>query len=418
MSGLPERTAGTAEVPRASAWKAVICDLAAETCQDVLGPGLRALVLTGSLARDEGTFIESQAGAELLGDAEFLVLLTKGARMPDAFFTDLSRRVERELARRGLRGHVSLTGCRPRYLRRLKPHIFAYELRACGQVVRGDGRILDLVPSFDVSAIPREDAWRLLCNRMVELVEAAAAADRKLPVGDGRPAAAPWLPPAVHYATVKLYLDMGTSLLAFLGHFEPGYRARVARLNALARDEAYSDRLGFPLRDLATCVEACTCFKLDPRPVPREVSWSFVEEALACAHRLWRWELAGLTGLGKDATDDLLWERWMEQQPVPGRLRGWLQVARTQGWLKGWRDRARWPRLAWRASPRYWVYRAAVALVSGEKHAGEPGEERWEALRDRLPAQAPDADTAASPRHRLARDISWNYQRFLVHTQS
>jgi hypothetical protein len=401
---------GAGDTVWASSRKALICRVAADACQDAVGLGLRALVLTGSLARDEATFVDSQEGTELLGDAEFLVLLSEGAHMPDAAFADLSRRVERELARRGLRGHVSLNGCRPRYLRRLKPHIFAHELTACGQVVWGDGRILDLIPPFEVSAIPHEDAWRLLCNRIVELLEPLAALKWPCP----RPSR------ALRYRTAKLYLDMATSFLLFAGAYAPTYRDRAQALRGLAERAGASVDCPLPLDAFASRVEACTRYKLHATGGEDLGSWPSWREALDQAHVLWRWELARMTGGSEEASDRALWERWRCRQPARARVRGWLHVLRSRGWHRSWRQWLRWSGMAMRSAPRQWVYAAGTELVfalSSRLDAEWPPDIDCAELMSWLPMRAlPEVGRA--PWQQAAHEVSVNYREFLVGTRS
>src|SRR5205807_6068276 len=107
----------------------------------------------------------------------------------------LRQSIEEGVSRRGILARVTLSAVHPDYLRKLRPHIFAYELKKCGRVIWGDSQILSLVPRFSASRIPFEDAWRLLCNRMIEQLE----------VLDGLEDRPTILPPEAFYRTIKLY---------------------------------------------------------------------------------------------------------------------------------------------------------------------------------------------------------------------
>jgi hypothetical protein len=203
--------------PVAAALRDLICAETRAVCQQTYGQTLRAIVLTGSLARNEATFVERPDGLTLLGDAEFLLVFHIGAPLPSASDAHRIRvEIEGRLLRNGLHGTVTVSGVPPSYLRRLRPSIFAYELTAYGSVIAGDQSVLNLVPRFAVSEIPLEDAWRLLANRIVEQLETL----RELPV-DETP-----LPDNVHYRTVKLVLDTATSFLVFVGGYKPTYAER------------------------------------------------------------------------------------------------------------------------------------------------------------------------------------------------
>src|SRR5207249_7979397 len=212
-AGIETRIAGRFRERDSSLIRAVV----AESCADAFGRELRAVILIGSLAREEATIVPIEGGTELLGDAEFLLLFHDRFPLPPASrVAGLESAVRARLRGEGLRAEVELSPCDSRYLRSLGPHVFAYEMRACGRIIWGDPDALSLVPSFPPEQIPREDAWRLLCNRLIEQLE---------PLSTLRwPCASP--PVEVRYRTAKLYLDMATSFLLFAGAYAPSYRDR------------------------------------------------------------------------------------------------------------------------------------------------------------------------------------------------
>ncbi len=377
---------------------------------------LRAIVLTGSLARDEATFVRDESAYTVLGDAEFLLVFNDRLPLPPApGLRFLERQIERGLAGWGISGPINLSAAHPDYLRELAPHIYGYELRVCGQVVWGDSGILSLIPPFCPSDIPLEDAWRLLMNRMIEQLEVLKDVAWGLPV----------LSRQGQYRTVKLCLDMATSLLVFNGVYAPTYGARQQAVELLARqiDHEVSDY--FSLGSFARLVRASTDWKLSAGSVTGMKSPQFWHSAMDYARLLWRWELARLTEARSDATDDDLRSAWMRRQPFQSRLRGWMAVLRKCGWHRSWRQWARWGRLAWRGSPRYWIYAAASELFfillrlleCDDETAGTSAQ--WETLNSWLPVVRSSKDGAGEPAwQRLADDILWNYREFLVETRA
>jgi hypothetical protein len=353
----------------------------------------------------------------------------------------------------------------------MPPEILAYELRTCGQVVWGDRDVLALVPRFRAEDIPLEDAWRLLCNRMIELLEVA-------PLGElgqvtrnseerGRASAAlpSTAPSFVPYSAVKLYLDMATSFLLFQGAYEPTYRGREARLRILAEGATDRDRYPFlPLRHFSKRVTACTELKLGTSGLggtsasleaqtlcPLETEWActssvFWKQIASDARALWRWELARLTGCKvttpcvKEATwgspketgttshtptDRELMERWMRLQPLHKTLRGWASAVRRCGGHRSWRNWPHWIRLAWQASPRYWVYAAASELffrLPDIVNGGDPipnGDLDLRRIRSWLPVRRDLRGIHKNLSWRdVAADIGWNYHRSLYGTRS
>jgi hypothetical protein len=399
----------------AGALRATIGSETARLCAKQYAGQLRAVVLTGSLARDEGTWRTDGGRSRALGDAEFLLVFGDRAPLPDLRnVQSLVQKIDSRLGALGIVCPITLSPVRATFLRRLRPAIFAYELRASGQVVWGDATVLSLAPAFSAAEIPLEDAWCLLCNRLVE--QLAVASDV------GEPPTDPTEPALYH--TVKLHLDMATSLLVFLGSYEPTYRQRAERLRDLARRQDQADRYPFRLEPFARIVSACTEWKLGggDEPAPEGVSWEGVIER---ARRLWRWELARLSGVSAELPDHALLEAWLSRQSAADRARGWLHVLRKCGWQRSWRSWPRWAQLARRGSPRYLVYSAACRLlfelprfeVEGADETREGGV--WEGLWEDLPVIRPWADQGrALPWQEAASEITWSYREFLVGTRA
>jgi hypothetical protein len=383
--------------------KETINRVVAEVCTRHWSARLRSCVLTGSMARDEASFVETGIGWKALGDAEYLGIFASAADLPSA---GESRMVDEEiaaqLAREGIECPTSVSPVAPEYLLGMRPHIFGYELRACGQPICGDRDVLSLIPDFGPTEIPLEDGWRLLCNRMLEMLEAAAED------GAGEKLA---------YRTGKLYLDMATSFLLFEGAYLPGYRMRAAKLAERVRVPAAGDP--FPAAEFSRKVSMCAELKAGGAPAASFREVLSCREAVAYCRQLWRWESAILFGLSAGAGDDDLWRAALRSQGWADRIRGWAFVARDGGWLRGLRHWPHWTASAMQASPRYLVYRAAAALFfhlpelledgAGEAPAGVA------ALRATLPV---DSEPGERSWRGMARAIAWNYHRFLEFTRA
>jgi hypothetical protein len=393
--------------------RGMICDVTARLSEERFGSDMIALVLTGSLARDEATFLRDSSGWTVAGDAEFLAIFGRGSRVPSRTdLDDVARTATSRLEARGMRCEVTLGGVRPAFLRRLPPTIFAYELRECGRVVTGDPMLLSLIPAFSEAEISREDAWRLLGNRIIEQLEVAGE------LADG----ARTLSPQAHYRTVKLYLDMATSLTVFAGIYRPTYRARTGMLRAAATAPSKT-HWPFPLDDFLAEVIRCTEWKVAAAAVPAiTVHAEFMRKAVGYAQQLWRWELAQLTGLDAGLPERKLLEAWMARQPRRARLRGWLFALREEGALR----RQGWRRLASRArgpSPRYRVYEAATTLLFSLGEADGPTHpvwsQAWATVGRTLPVDGGASSSAGPEAWRcLAENILWNYHRFLTGTRA
>lgn len=384
-------------LPAAPALREMVAEHAQRVCLEGLGRSLRAIVLTGSVARDEGTVAPEGRSWRVMGDAELFLVLADGAALPPADrLRALAAAVEAGLRSAGVACRVELSPVFGRYFGALPPSIFAYELRVCGKVIWGED-VLRQARAWPAEEIPREDAFRLLWNRVIELLGAA---------GEAGPAS-----PAAGYAAAKLYLDMATSLLVFGKLYEPTYRARQTSLRAWAAAEGGSPGWPFPAAEFVERVDRCTEWKLNgARPA---AGGDLCAEAIRHARDLSRWELLRMTGCPADAGDGRLWTAWRRSQPAAGRFRGWLYAARARGWGRGWRNWGRWIRQAREGSPRALIYEAAYELSSGPAFPGEAS-----AAARRILAFLPGGATGRPEGWRdLSRLIFRNYKEFLAGTR-
>ena len=391
-----------------------IYDAVDAECIIAFGNRAVSLIVTGSAARGEATIVNSGNGWKLLGDAEFLLVVQQTAGAADARCANtVMCESARKLRSQGIEVSTGLAVVQVSYFKRLPPYIFSYELRVCGRVISGDPSVLELIPKFTARDISREDAWRLLCNRMIEQLRF---------VGDlqGSPMQ---LTPRLHYATVKLYLDMATSYLAFIGGYAPTYRERAERLATLATEPR--NEAPFSLRKFGARVAECTSWKVTGDEEGRDRRVELWREAIRYMRRLWRWEMIQLTNDHNDLTIAGLSAYLARQQNMALRLRGWMSLVKRRGFLKSSPRWPRWMKLAFHSTPRYLVYQAAAEVAFRlpclVKHSGQPPRLNvsWHEIQALLPEQAPPADSCQDAVWRkLVDDVLWNYSEFLQDTRA
>ena len=391
-----------------------ICDSAMRECTEAFGDQLRAVISTGSLARDEASILRHENSFVVRGDAEFLVVFKKNGALPaTAALREIRQRIERNLLQQNIQCKIDLSAVHPGYFPRLPAHIFSYELKHCGRVIAGDERILETIPDYSPKDLSREDAWRLLCNRLVEMLECAAELSRE----EKKPSI------ALRYKIVKLYLDMGASLLVFEKAFVPTYRDRCKALLRLAAEKPTNTAFPFDLENFAEFVAECTEQKLSPGAsdeLSTELSW---QAAIQSARALWRWELIQMVGASEELSDSELFDRWIGRQPFHKSIRGWLYVARACGWRQSLDVLLRWLKLR-KASPRHWIYFIAGTLLfqsSTEPNAAErrAPDANLTMLASYLPIRSAVAlNEPQLAGLNLARDAHWNYQQFVAGTRA
>jgi hypothetical protein len=335
----------------AALFRETICDSVCKNCARFFGVPLTAIVLTGSVARDEGSFSLKESFWELAGDVEFLLVFEENGMPKPEPLNTIRRRIENDLQQRKIHCTIELAAVSENYFSELPPYIFSLELKRSGRVIWGEDRVLQSIPDFSASDLSKEDAWRLLCNRMIE--QFAFVEDLSNEFSH--------LAPRLQYATAKLYLDMATSYLVFVGAYEATYRQRAEALRLLAAQSTPTSSVPFPLKDFSHRVSDCTDWKISgrwPSDLPRE----FWEEAIDFASRLWRWEVAQLTKTPGGSSTGAAYDALAQQLKVRDKLRGWASAVVRSGGLKSWRDWPRWVRLGLHATPRYLVYRVGTEL--------------------------------------------------------
>lgn len=407
------QSCGAAALVRRSEVVPRICQVVAEHCLAAFGNRLTSLILTGSAARNEATILKDDKKWRVAGDAEFLVLVNQTSHKDDNSAASVTAQSAKELLEQGIDVAVDLGVVTASYFKELPPHIFSYELRASGKVISGDPDALSLIPDFSPGQLSREDAWRLLCNRMIE--QLALIDDLGTSVSE--------LTSRVEYATVKLYLDMATSFLIFAGEYAPTYRERAEHLSRMAA-RANAD-VPFPLAKFAARVAECTSWKLSSEGSLSESDPEFWREAISYMRRLWRWEMIHLTYTSGELTVASLTSRLAQRQTTRQRFRAWVSAAKRNSWARSLVEFPRWLRLAARSTPRYLVYQVAAdvafRLPCLVKHSGQPPrlDVNWRFLRDLLPVRKSQLDSSARPVWRqVVDDVLWNYSHLLRNTRA
>ncbi len=398
----------SASAPNASAsYDTQIAETIAELSAAAFPDGLRSIVLTGSLARGEGTWLRDGSRVRLAGDADVFAIFDDRAPLPPPDrVARLQHAIEDRLSADGIETHIGLSPVRADYLRRLQPNIFSYELTTHGKVVWGDAHILTLAPAFTSADIPLDDGFRLLMNRMIELLEAICEVDA--PITNA---------PAVRYRAMKLWLDMATSYLLFQRQYVPTYCGRAARLSELAADPSVLAPVS--LARFASTVALATRCKLGKSSEMRE--FADLDRLLGDAKSIWHWELERLTGFS--ASDTELLRRWIAGEPLSARIRGWAGVAKRSGAARAIARMPNWLNLALRGSPRRQIYAAAsellFALPSLLKDDAILSDSRWNELRHGLPIiDCPGNERSRCAWRTLGRAISFNYNFFLAPTRA
>ena len=373
-----------------------------QACRKTFGANLRAVVLTGSLARNEASYLRRDGKVILQSDVEAMVVLHDEAPLPSRQASHaLCKLAEQLLAARGVSVEVSFSVVHGTYLRHLPPHIYSYELRSCGLVLFGEPVILDLIPNYSASDLSQEDAWRTISNRLIE----------QMGTSEDTPEAAA----TRRYRSVKLCLDIASSMLVFLERFEAGYRTRLHRMEEITLTPA-TLQLPISMEEFLPLVRLCTSAKLQPELVI-DLGDHFEERVIGWAWQIWLWQLQRMTGTGEGATAEQMVRTFGRGQGNQKLLRGWLYAVRRSGWLTSARYWPKWLSLyASGLTPRHAIYLAAYRWHQAcrEKTISDLPQ-NLKSVRSLLPV---GGEVQAATVSGLAAQLVWNYKEFAVETRA
>lgn len=328
-----------------------------------------AIVLSGSMARDEHTVLHLDAFSQVLGDAEFYLVFARRAqaRAFASHVAGLVQEIERRLVAVGIRCPVNFAMPTLKRFRQMSPHIMGYELRTTGKVVWGERDVLSLIPSFGSEEIPRWDSWRSVSNRMTEQLGQAEAFQ-----ANSKNAA------ELLYRCLKIQLELATLVTHFHDVFQPTYQLRAEALRELQARSVPASLLPW-WSELAKRVEMATQFKLqrnDASLYTRVLSnqcdaeeaavliRTECEEVLSLARSVWFWGAEQLLGRPLSSCDEPLCVglELARAQSWRWRARGWAHLLLLESGdhiMDSWSSFLKLRRFG---GPRFLVYAVAAAL--------------------------------------------------------
>jgi hypothetical protein len=380
--------------PEAQVWLGGIVRGATDMALEAFGETVAAVLVVGGLSRGEASVLRDDGRLCLLGDVDMLLVLRRPTdwRRARKLALDIGRRATRDLGDDARAATIDYGLTHTEHLRSgIRPSIFAFDLRQHGIVTWGDPDLLVRMPSIDASGIPRDDALRLVMNRILEwlLLGRSGIASE-----DGGPRRA--------YRVVKIVLDVAGAALAFAGEYEPLYARREAALARLLRsNDSLRQAIGSPeafMRALALAVRA----KVRPggELLAQAGSPEFIEAALGWAEAIWTWQMRTVSGLEGAGFRELV-DRYLAGESPLQRMIGWAKFYRHPLRPNDAPGPLGMGRRLFVASPQRLTYAAALLLHGGLRRQRSDWMREADAL---LPASAgPSADFL----RRL--DETWNW---------
>ena len=405
--------------PADSAYLEGLVDEAVADLEARLGPpagGLLGVILAGSLARGEGTVWRGAAGPRALSDLDLAaVVADEATRVRLApLAASCARGLARRLRARGLVAAVDVGVYAPVDLARQIKRPGTLEMRRSGRVLRGPADLPELIPAFEESEIPRDEALVLLENRGLELLAAWPGVG---PDGGGDAAL------AALYAGMKALLDAAFALVVYEGRCPATGQARQAALELLTVEGRFDD-LHAVLPDFRSAVAFWTSMKSRPdaTAIARHLGVADRGDLVALARRTWRegaraWVecyrvLVGRMAGRPGAPLAVLVEHAAHRARLRRRLRRWAEwslAARSSGQAgsDGWALRPMPARLglALHGAPEHELAATAAILLgawAAAAGAGPPPD--WpHFVRSRFPGACPERLDWERCRHAVVR---------------
>jgi O-antigen/teichoic acid export membrane protein len=198
-------------------------------------PGLRCVLLCGSTARGEMSWLDAAWGTELLSDYEFLALTQK--RVSRRRLTITRRRLlalEEQFAMRSPLFHIDIACLPVKAAKRISRHVRHYEVRVNARVLWGSD-LRDALPEISPTTLDLHACNDILVDRMWALLVHQPASWLRASLDD-------FTRQVWAYAVSRNLLDMVTWWLPHQGVLLPSYRQRIAYL-AEHDDTLQVDRL-------------------------------------------------------------------------------------------------------------------------------------------------------------------------------
>jgi hypothetical protein len=210
-----------------------------------LDKNIRAVLLSGSLSKGEGTILRKKSEVKVLSDMDLHFVL----KYPWDFFL-LRKKIEVFLENLTVPFEVSvglewrMNGNRT---------IQSYELKKSGKVLFGDPFILDSISMDSPTQIPRWEGIRLLLNRVIELINVLI----KYETADSKEN----FDAEFYYVCMKAYLACCDDFLLLENQFAPSCQERYEQFVRLFK----SSHLRKVMPDLDEKVTEAIKFKLNLR---------------------------------------------------------------------------------------------------------------------------------------------------------
>ena len=285
---------------------------------------IKGIFVCGSVASGEETIVREGEPPILLSDVDLVVVShsieTLKEWYPRRF--ELGDACELLAPAMLFKGHVDVGLLLPSDLEKLPARPGVYDMRHAGRMLRGDARLLELIPRYERSAILPREGIILVENRMASFL-------------DGYPPECALSQLATYdflYQVARVYTDLAVAALCIAGRYEPGYLKRRDVLREVFESEKGGVVASLVSTETLSKVDRWTSFKIEPSmaalgvaPEPQVLRRVWID---AAKDLLWFWRQA--LSYMRDPGADLLHPLPVDALIAKGRRPGgWVDHARS-----------------------------------------------------------------------------------------
>jgi predicted nucleotidyltransferase len=133
---------------------------------------VRAIILTGSLARNQASFKKINGKVILASDIDLVIVVKSTALLKSlGVIKEMSSKITDRLCKFQFISQVSFSVITEESLAKAEPSMFMFDLIQNGRTIYSNVEGPLVFPHFSVKEIPKYDIYRLLFNRMVEALD-------------------------------------------------------------------------------------------------------------------------------------------------------------------------------------------------------------------------------------------------------
>lgn len=271
------------------------------------------ILLCGSFATGEGTVVLASGRTLFLSDLDIVVVVNSLGVHQSALSEkrNIGNRCERLWPGAEFRGKINVGIYYQSELPGLPPNPGVYDLKNRGILFFGEEDVVKLIPNYQSKEITKEEAVRLIENRIVALLGAHRLIDK-----DDREDRLELL-----YGISRVYTDILISSMVFAGEYITGYKNRLEFLERSRDNRIISDLIS---PGMFKKIDRWTRVKLDPASAETDFnSRDAWEEGASDLLHYWRSFQSASSPYGrKDTIENYLAAR-KSRYPLLLRLKLW-----------------------------------------------------------------------------------------------